>query len=321
MIFQTRSREQQQIHQQGTAAYNNKNHKRHSRPQHQIHKECKAPRMSFSSRMSKAFENALILPLSTDSKYILFSDCHRGDGRADDNFLKNELLYLAALRYYNKRAFTYLELGDGDELWENRSIERIQQMHPHSFEMLKKFKDEHRMHLIYGNHDMVKKDAEFCNKYMDVPSYPGILLKDELHKKDIFLTHGHQAQIMNSTYWKVNRFFVRYLWKNLELLGVPDPTSAAKNNTRKGAVEQRLTQWAAKQQVILIAGHTHRPFAGTKQSPYFNTGSCVHPAGITGIEIENRCMTLVKWSLDTRPDQVIFVKREALGNTVCVDQY
>lgn len=142
-------------------------------------------------------------------------------------------MYLAALRYYNKRAFTYLELGDGDELWENRSIERIRQMHPHS----------------------------------------------------------------------------------------SDPTSAAKNNTGKGAVEQRLTQWAAKQQVILIAGHTHRPFAGTKQSPYFNTGSCVHPAGITGIEIENRCMTLVKWSLDTRPDQVIFVKREALGNTVCVDQY
>ncbi len=277
--------------------------------------------MSFFSRMSKAYENALRLPLSADSRYILFSDCHRGDGRANDNFLKNEFVYLAALRYYNKYGFTYLELGDGDELWENRSFERIRQMHPHSFEMLEKFKDEHRLYLIYGNHDMVKKNAAFCKKYMDVPAYPGILLEDALHKKNIFLTHGHQAQIMNSTYWKVNRFLVRYLWKNLELLGVPDPTSAAKNNSGKGAVEQRLTQWAHQQQVILIAGHTHRPFAGMEQSPYFNTGSCVHPAGITGIEIANRRITLVKWSPDTRPDQVVFIKREVLGKTVGPDSY
>lgn len=277
--------------------------------------------MSFLSRMEKACENALILPLSAGSKYIIFSDCHRGSGRADDNFLKNEFLYLAALRYYDKYAFTYLELGDGDELWENRSMDRILQMHPHSFKMLEKYRREGRMYLIYGNHDMVKKDARFSKKYMGAVSYPGIFLQDTLHKKNIFLTHGHQAQIMNSTYWKVNRFWVRYLWKNLELLGVPDPTSAAKNHTRKEAVENRLADWAAAQQVILISGHTHRPMAGTKQSPYFNTGSCVHPAGITGIEIENRCISLVKWSMGTRADQTVCVSREVLGEPVCVDAY
>ena len=270
--------------------------------------------MSFLSRMSRAYKNALVLPLSVDSKYILFSDCHRGDGRADDNFLKNEFLYLAALRYYDKYAFTYLELGDGDELWENRSIEQIRQMHPHSFEMLERFRREQRLYLIYGNHDMVKK-------YKGGVFYESILLKDTLHKKNIFLTHGHQAQVMNSTYWKVNRFLVRYLWKNLELIGVPDPTSAAKNNMAKGSVEQRLAQWAAQQQVILIAGHTHHPMAGTNQSPYFNTGSCVHPAGITGIEIERRCITLIKWSLGTRTDQTVCVQREVLAAAVCVDQY
>ena len=134
--------------------------------------------MSFLSRMSRAYKNALVLPLSVDSKYILFSDCHRGDGRADDNFLKNEFLYLAALRYYDKYAFTYLELGDGDELWENRSIEQIRQMHPHSFEMLERFRREQRLYLIYGNHDMVKK-------YKGGVFYESILLKDTLHKKNI----------------------------------------------------------------------------------------------------------------------------------------
>ena len=67
-------------------------------------------------RISNAFEGALRLPLCPCSKYILLSDCHRGVGNANDNFLSNEYLYLAALQHYFRRGFTYLELGDGDEL-------------------------------------------------------------------------------------------------------------------------------------------------------------------------------------------------------------
>lgn len=269
--------------------------------------------MGYMSRLSKSFEHACVLPLNNESKYILLSDCHRGDGRSDDNFQKNEFIYLAALRYYKCHGYTYLELGDGDELWENRSIEKIKEMHAHSFEMLKSYSDLDRLYVIYGNHDMVKKNLPGF--------YPAIILKDSLGKKDIYLTHGHQAGIMNSTFWKVNRFLVRYLWKNLELLGVPDPTSAAKNNTKKEQTEKRLTEWAKEHDVLLITGHTHRPMAGTRKSPYFNTGSCVAPAEITGIEIVHRCITLVKWSLGTRDDKIVYVDREVLGEKVCIDDY
>ncbi len=293
--------------------------------------------MSSTSRMAKCFTGALELPLGLNSKYILFSDCHRGNGKANDNFLKNEFIYLAALRYYENRCFTYLELGDGDELWENRSIEKIKETHPHSFRTLARFYDKNRLYMVYGNHDMVKKDMRLERKFFGsycsevflceqslcpgICFYPGIILKNAFCKKDIYVTHGHQASIMNSTFWKINRFLVRYVWKNLELIGVPDPTSAAKNNTRKKKAEGFFSQWAKKQGVILITGHTHRPMAGTKESPYFNTGSCVHPAGITGIEIENGCITLVKWSLGTKNDQTVYVKRETLGDTVCIDAY
>lgn len=275
--------------------------------------------MSFSARMSESLEQALTLPLYPDSKYILFSDCHRGDGRADDNFLKNELVYLAALSYYEKAGFTYLELGDGDELWENRSIRTIREMHPHSFEMLEKFNRKKRLYMVYGNHDMVKKDWKQQRLWPGAVFCPGIILKDSLGKKNLFLTHGHQAGIMNSTFWKVNRFLVRYLWKNLELAGVPDPTSAAKNHKRKEMTEKRLEAWAAEHHMILIAGHTHRPMTGSAESPYFNTGSCVHPAGITGIEIENRRLALVKWALGTDDGQMVCVKREVLGEQVRLD--
>ncbi len=291
--------------------------------------------MSYRTRLDQAWLHTLTLPLHPDSGYILFSDCHRADGRANDNFLKNEFLYLAALRYYDRRGYTYLELGDGDELWENRSMEKIKEMHPHSFELLARLQSERRAYFIYGNHDLQKKDAGFCKKYLstyrnshslrDHPLFPdscfysGILLEDPLHKKNIFLTHGHQVEIMNSTFCKVNRFLVRYLWKNLELLGAPDPTSAAKNNTKKDRAEKRLCAWASENNLILIAGHTHRPMTGSKNSPYFNTGSCVHPAGITGIEIEHRTITLVKWSLGTKSDQTVYVKREVLGENVRID--
>ena len=54
--------------------------------------------MSYDSRLNKSFEGALLLPLNQTSRYVLISDCHRGTGRAKDNFLKNEHLYLAALK-------------------------------------------------------------------------------------------------------------------------------------------------------------------------------------------------------------------------------
>ena len=92
--------------------------------------------MSANSRITNAYENAFCLPLNPSSKYVLFSDCHRGTGRSNDNFLKNEYLYLAALKYYFSHGFTYIELGDGDELWENRSMCPIREMHAQSFELL-----------------------------------------------------------------------------------------------------------------------------------------------------------------------------------------
>lgn len=293
--------------------------------------------VSAQGRITKAFTDALVLPLNQNSRYVLFSDCHRGSGNANDNFQKNELLYLAALEYYFQQGFTYLELGDGDELWENRSFQKIKEMHRQSFETMAKFYAAGRMYLLYGNHDMVKKSSEFAEAYgqtyycertfCERPLFPGIrfyagiILRDEQKKKDIYLTHGHQAETLNSIFWRVSRFLVRYIWKPLESIGVPDPTSAAKNNTRKKEAEKRLARWAREKGHILITGHTHHPMLGSEESPYFNTGSCIHPGGITGIEIENRCITLVKWSLGTREDLSVCVKREILGGTVCVEEY
>lgn len=292
--------------------------------------------MSFEKRISKAFQDALHLPLTPHSRYILFSDCHRGIGNANDNFLKNEFLYLAALDYYFRQNFTYLELGDGDELWENRSVCRIKAAHERTLALLARYYTDGRLYAVYGNHDIVKRNPSYLKKHFhsyfcgeqacefplfpDITFYSGIILQDSCEEKDIYLTHGHQADLLNSTFWRLSRFLVRYVWKPLEKFGIPDPTSAAKNNTRKKKSEQLLCDWARENHHILIAGHTHHPMAGSPDSPYFNTGSCVSPSGITGIEIENRCVTLVKWSIGTRQDMTMYAAREVLGETICVDE-
>lgn len=288
------------------------------------------PAFSYIShnRISHAFAQAFRLPLTENSRYILFSDCHRGIGNANDNFLKNEHLYLAALRHYFQEGFTYIELGDGDELWENRSLTKIKEAHPDSFRILSRFYEEHRLYLLYGNHDMIKKDARFCRNnfctyycdctlsekplFPDLLSHESIILSSSSREPELFLTHGHQAEALNSTLWRLSRFLVRYFWKPLELLGVPDPTSAAKNNTRKKRSEKCLTSWAQKHGCILITGHTHHPMTGDQNSPYFNTGSCIHPGGITGIEIIGHKLFLVKWSIASKEDLTLCVERTLL---------
>ena len=146
--------------------------------------------MGYETRISKAFEGALKLPLSDNSKYVLFSDCHRGVGTSNDNFLKNQHLYFAALQHYYQNNFTYIELGDGDELWENRSFNRILEIHSNVFWLLSQFYYQKRLYLIYGNHDIVKQNSSFATLkckiyYCDatqcyLPLFPGITFQSGL---------------------------------------------------------------------------------------------------------------------------------------------
>lgn len=294
--------------------------------------------MSYYSRLNRSFENALHLPLNFNTKYVLISDCHRGTGTSNDNFLKNQNLYFAALQHYYKMGYSYIELGDGDELWENRNMQQIIEAHGDVFYLLSCFHQQGRLHMIYGNHDIVKNKKRYvvkcynsyphccgntpslenCPLLPDIRFYPGIILEhtDTAEAKDIYLTHGHQADLLNSTLWRFSRFLVRYLWKPLERYGVLDPTSAAKNYTRKQKTEQRLHHWAQQENHILITGHTHRPALSGQDAFYYNSGSCVHPYSITCLEIESMRLCLVKWKLAVREDRSLYVAREILSEPV-----
>ena len=55
--------------------------------------------VGYQKRLDHAFCHVPTLPICPERKYVLFSDCHRGNGTNNDNFLKNQHLYIAALRH------------------------------------------------------------------------------------------------------------------------------------------------------------------------------------------------------------------------------
>ena len=262
--------------------------------------------MGCFERINRALAGALYLPLNACSRYVVISDCHRGEGTNNDNFLKNQHLYFAALEYYLKHGFYYLELGDGEELWENRSLSRIEACHGNVYWMFSLFEKQCRIQRIYGNHNMELQDI--------LPE--ALILENQEGGRDICMLHGHQADFFNSVCWRLSRFLVRYLWKPLERFGVNDPTSAARNYRKTERYEKCLVSWTKKHDTYLAAGHSHHPRLSEEGELYINAGSCVHPRCITAIEIEHMRMTLVKWNVATRTDMTLYVSREVLAGPV-----
>lgn len=283
--------------------------------------------MSSKTRLDKAYHEAKTISFDDESKFVFFSDCHRGDNSIADDFANNRNIYFHALKHYYGEGFTYIELGDGDELWENISFQPILEAHKNVFELMQLFYNQQRLHLIWGNHDMVYKNPKYVEKYLytyfdertgeDKPLFPSIqvheaiVLKHAESQQELFLTHGHQADWWNFLFWRWSRFMVRVLWKPLNVMGIADPTSPAKNYKELIKVERRTKKWIIENNnLITITGHTHRPrFPEPGDIAFFNDGSCVHPRCITGIEIENGEISLIKWQIATNDEGILQIVR------------
>lgn len=294
--------------------------------------------MSTVKKLDILFRKAEEIDFDDNSKIVLISDCHRGDGSFADIFSKNQNIYFKALNYYYKEGFNYIELGDGDELWGNDNMEHIIKTYSNIFWLLAKFHKEGRLNLIYGNHDMVKKNDGFVKsnlyeRYDEVEERniemfnkikvkESIVLRYKNNNEKILLIHGHQGEFMNDKLWWVNRFLVRYLWRPLSSFGINDPTSTADNNKKKQIASEGYIDWVESQKHMLIAGHTHKPrFSEPYEPAYFNTGSCVHPRCITAIEITSGQISLVKWSVKVKEDGALYIGKDILAGPKKVRDY
>jgi predicted phosphodiesterase len=289
--------------------------------------------MSTATRLTEVFEGSSIMEYSESDNLIIFSDCHRGDNTWADDFAHNQMLLFHALNHYFDRGFTYIELGDGDELWENADFSTIRRAHSHIFWQIQRFHNENRFHMIFGNHDIEKSLNGFAERHLSsyydekerdaedrekeflpgVKIHEGIRLRFDGLERDLFLVHGHQGDFLNDKGWRIGRWGVRHIWRHLQLLGIADPTRAAVNYRKRVRVETKIKKWIDENNQPLVAGHTHRPrFPYPGDSPFFNDGSCVHPRCITGIEITGGSISLIKWWTTVDDHGMLQVAREVL---------
>ncbi len=293
-------------------------------------------------KLYKLYKEAPKIPFDNRDNLVFISDVHRGDGTIFDSFMQNKNIYKTALAYYYKRNFTYIEIGDGDELWKNHDFTEIAYFYRDIFEIFNKFKEENRIYMIYGNHDIIKGEKnfyisqykllkkcghnygrEFLRFIKGLTFYEGIKFNFRPINESIFVFHGHQLDLINSKYWKVSRFLVRYLWKFLNgIAGFNDPTSPAKNNKKGNKIDNRLEKWAEVNKQMIICGHTHNSrMPKTDEAPYFNDGCCVLPYAMTAIEIEEGNISLIKWVIEADETGILRIERRKIYGPKKLEAY
>jgi predicted phosphodiesterase len=186
------------------------------------------------------------ITVDQDTKLIIMSDMHRGDGSGSDDFAHNSLIYKCALDHYLRERFTYIELGDAEELWENKTFEQIYITHTSIYDRIREFHDpdpeKTRYIKIWGNHDIQWKDN--ADNLRDI--FPGIRIYEEIiidagTAGRILLWHGHQADPKCSGSGAAfSKFFVRNFWPHLQRCGIKDPTRAATNPGLCNEIDEKL---------------------------------------------------------------------------------
>jgi predicted phosphodiesterase len=286
------------------------------------------------------FERIKRITTTFGMKLIVMSDMHRGDGSGADDFAQNSLIYRCALEYYLENGFTYIELGDAEELWENDNFDQIYITHMPVYDLLAKFHDpdpaKTRYIKVWGNHDFYWKDHQDIYKslFPEMQIYEAVILNNS-----ILMIHGHQSDPMCSgPIAAVSQFFVNHIWADLQRGGVKDPTRAATNPGLCNEVDERLHKWATNNDrgiTTIIAGHTHRAvfenlsltemrlealrftmddaadLQARRDPRYYNSGSCVHPLSITGIEItidDEPCLRLIEWGQATKGNMIGIIR-------------
>lgn len=256
-------------------------------------------------RLSQVLETATTIPFDDTSKFVFFSDLHRGNGSRSDVFRPNARLFLHALGHYERNGFSYVEVGDGDELWKGWPMEAIRQAHRKIFDLLHQLDLEQRLHLVLGNHDLKRKPNGHTEKD-GLAAREGLVLEHQPSGRQLFVVHGHQADITNDYLYFIAHRAVRFSYHVRERLQQLRRTR--RGEPKMGKLEQRLMDWVASCEQMIICGHTHRPAFSHNGGPaYFNTGSGITPGLITGLELQKGALVPVRW---TEPRRACYVRHQ-----------
>jgi predicted phosphodiesterase len=227
----------------------------------------KALNALYKSIVTRPGKKGLVIPFDAKhDKFIILSDQHKGARDGADIFAHSARNYLAALDHYYREDFTYINLGDSEELWENVFL-TVKRHNKATFLAEKLFIDKERFIKIFGNHDLYWGNdplamvslAQIYGKIIRV--YDGVVLQTIINNKpfSIFMTHGHQGDLQSDGNW-FSKWFVSDVWGPLQGYLRINPNTPAFNNQMKTDHNRIMYEWSSQRKdLLLITGHTHQP--------------------------------------------------------------
>ena len=215
---------------------------------------------------------------------IVFSDLHRGQGDHADDFRVSAETYRTALGFYNEAGFSLVTLGDAEELWEGWP-RKVIPTYRDILEIEQRFHagGAGRFHKIWGNHDDLWQYPDRVRNHLE-PIFGELEVPEALIVTAtrggaavgrIFLVHGHQGTGSSDRWGGISRRFVRWVWRPIQRLFKVSLNTPATDFEIRGKHDRAMYEWAAaRNDLVLIAGHTHNPVFVSK--PHIATLERVH---------------------------------------------
>jgi predicted phosphodiesterase len=209
----------------------------------------------------------VIIPYEINTgRFIIFSDQHKGARDNADDFTLAEKNYTAALDYYYNNDFTFINLGDCEELWEN-TPDVVMKMNKAVLQSETRFLQQNRYYRVFGNHDLEWKYPFQQALYLKpvfgnaLKIYEGIELQTQHNGKtySVFLTHGHQGD-KRSDGNPFSTWVVAAIWTPIQRFLDININTVSDSFELVDAHNIIMYDWSAtQQQLIFISGHTHKP--------------------------------------------------------------
>lgn len=211
--------------------------------------------------------NGLIIPFQMEAgRYIVFSDQHKGCRDFADDFAPAETNYRKALQHYFDQGFTFINIGDCEELWENTPRTVIEHNRLPLLEEAR-FLQEDRYYRVFGNHDLEWNYLIQQTQYLKpifgdkLKVYEGILLKTSYKDQNytLLLAHGHQGD-KKSDGNAFSKWVVAAIWTPIQRFLEISINTTADSFELVDRHNVMMYEWSATQKnLVFISGHTHKP--------------------------------------------------------------
>ena len=206
-------------------------------------------------------------------KWVIFSDHHRGCRDGADDFRLCEKAYNAALGYYFEKGHRLVILGDAEELWE-ASPKKVMKAYGNTLTLEAQFHKLGRYTRFFGNHDSDWRREAAVRKYLHAIFGSDLKVHEAMRVRlkaagmelgEVFLVHGHQGTLESDKFSWFSRIAVRYGWGFIQRTFKIRSTTPAKDFDLRQEHNIAMYRWAEKKpNLVLIAGHTHRPVFASK---------------------------------------------------------